>query len=260
MKAIIAAWWYGTRMLPLTKSVPKELLPVGNKPVIQYIVESIVKNNIKDIIIITSQGKQALEDYFDKNFELEELLKSKGKHELLDMINKPKHMANYCFVKQKQQLGFAHAVLEARQWVNDEYFLLTVWDTVFDDEVFTDVMSMHWQTHKPVIWLKEVPDEEISKYWAVDIKDWIIKKITEKPPVHQAPSNKIIIWVYVLPIQIFDIITSIPVDSKHGEILLTDAFNVLATQMDVMGAVTKGSVRDVGTPEWWLRANNEFFG
>jgi len=119
-------------MLPITKTVPKELLPVGSKPVIQYIVEWLVESNIKDIIIITSQWKEAIENYFDKNYELEEVLKNKWKTELLKEIEEIKYMANFCFVKQKKQLWFAHAILEAEPRIQDDYFLLTVWDTIFD--------------------------------------------------------------------------------------------------------------------------------
>ncbi len=257
MKAIIAAAGYGTRMLPVTKSIPKELLPVGSKPVIQYIVEGIVKANIKDILIITSAGKQAIEDYFDKNYELEEILRKKGKTELLDEINKPKYLANYSFVKQKKQLWFAHAVLETAPWVNDDYFLLTVWDEIFQPEVYKEILDIHKKTKWAVIGLQEVDQKDIHKYWIADIKNDKIVEIVEKPSLYEAPSNLRIIGIYILPKKIFSIIEKLKLDEKTGEILLTDAIEILMKEDVVYPYLTKYKTWDIWTPEKWLKANIE---
>jgi len=259
MKAVIAAAWYWTRMLPITKSIPKELMPVWNKPVIQYIVEWLVQTGVKDIVIITSQWKQALEDYFDKNYELEEVLKKKGKLELLEEVNKPKNLANYSFVKQKQQLWFAHAVLETKPWVEKDYFILTVWDTIFHPGIYSDMIELHRKTWFPVVWLQEVPMDDVSKYWVVKIEEWKITDMVEKPKKEEAPSNLIMIWVYVLPRSIFDVIEQTPMDQKSWEILLPDALKILMSTVPILPYVTKHKIWDVWTPELWLKANNEIF-
>jgi UTP--glucose-1-phosphate uridylyltransferase len=133
-------------MLPITKTIPKEMLPVGNKPVIQYIVEGIVGTGIQDIVMITSQGKRALEDYFDKNYELEELLRKKGKTEFLELINKPKTMANIVFARQNEQLGRTHAVYQAKKWVSDDFFMLCMGDNFFEPAFYAEMMDLHIKT------------------------------------------------------------------------------------------------------------------
>lgn len=256
MKAVIAAGWYWTRMLPITKTIPKEMLPVWSKPVIQYIVEGIVGCDIKDIVIITSQWKQALEDYFDKNYELEQILNNKWKQSLLEEINKPKNMANYCFVKQKQQLWFAHAILEAKPWINDDFFLLCVWDTIFHPEIFKDMINLHIKTGKPIIGLQEIAWEDVSKYWVVKIDDWKITWLVEKPSQSMAPSNLIIVWMYILPTTIFNIIEKLEIDKDLWEILLTDAIEQILKD-GVYPYVTNHKIWDVWSPKLWLKANNE---
>jgi len=258
MKAIIAAWWFWTRMLPITKTIPKEMMPVWTKPVIQYIVEWLVSSNIKDLVIITSQWKQALEDYFDKNYELEQILKNKWKDHLLEEINKPKNLANICFVKQKQQLWFAHAILEAKQWVEDEYFVLSVGDTIFDYKIFEEAIALHKETGNSVVALKEIPIEDVSKYWVVKLNDWCIEGFVEKPLQSMAPSNLIIVGIYILPKRIFGIIEKLEIDKDLWEILLTDAMDYLIHSWEkIMPYITTHRVLDVWTPQLWLKANNE---
>ena len=171
MKAIIPAAGYGTRMLPITKTIPKEMLPVGNKPVIQYIVEWLVSAGVTEIAMITSQGKMPLEYYFDKNYELEEQLKRKNKINLLDQINAPKTMANYVFMKQKEQLWLPHAIWEARYWMNDDFFFVTVGDQFGEQAIYREMVELHLQTKQVIIQLAEVPLEEVSKYGVVKIID-----------------------------------------------------------------------------------------
>lgn len=170
MKAIIPAAGYGTRMLPITKTIPKEMLPVGNKPVIQYIVEGLVSAGIEEIAMITSQGKMPLEYYFDKNYELEEQLKMKNKKDLLDQINAPKTMANYVFMKQKEQLGLPHAIREARYWMDDDFFFVTVGDQFGESAIYREMVDLHKITKQPIVQLAQVPLEEVSKYGVVKIE------------------------------------------------------------------------------------------
>lgn len=256
MKAIITAAWYWTRMLPITKTIPKELMPVWDKPVIQYIVEWLVNAWLNDIIIITSQWRQVLEDYFDKNYELEEYLKRKWKLDLLEKINTPKYLANYCFVKQKQMLWFANAILEARQWIESDFFMLTLWDTIFDKKIFQEMINLHEKTKKCVVLLKEIDKKEVYRYWVVKIQNWKIVWLVEKPKIEDAPSNLIAPWIYILPKKIFSLIEKTPI-SNLWEILLTDTLDMLSKTDDILPYITNYDILDIWTPELWLKANNK---
>ena len=256
MKAIIAAAGYWTRMLPITKCVPKELLPVGEKPVIQYIVEGIVSANIKDIIIITSVWKESIENYFDKNYELENLLKRKWKQQLLEKINKPKELANYCFVKQKKQLWFAHAILYAEPWIDDNYFMLTVWDEIFDPRIYQDMVKLYKKHKTSIIWLQQIDIEKISSYWVVKLKNNEIVDLVEKPEPSKAPSNLRMIWIYILPKTIFSVIKKQSIDPKSWEYLLPDSIKELIKQWEkIIPYETVYKTYDVGNYENWLKAN-----
>lgn len=257
MQWIIAAAWYWTRMLPITKSIPKELLPIGSKPVIQYIVEGLAGAGVKDIVVITSQGKESIDHYFDKNYELEEVLKKKWKYDLLEEINKPKNLANLMFVKQKEQLWFAHALLSAKPWISTEYFVLSVGDTVFSPEIFQDLLAEFDKRKAPIILLQEIDRNDVSRYGVVEIKDGRIVNMVEKPRLEDAPSNFIMPWVYILPKSIFELIETLEVDPKHNEILLPGALFELAKEQPLYGHLTKHKIRDVGNPELWLKANVE---
>ncbi len=259
MKALIAAAWYWTRMLPATKSIPKELLPVVNKPVIHYIVEGLSKSGVSDIIFVTSQGKQAIEDYFDTNFELENLLLEKWKNQILDETNKSKNFANYCFVKQKEKLGFAHAVLSWESWIDDKYFLLTVWDEIYHPNIYKDILEEHKRTWAAVIGLKEVEAQNIHKYWIVKIENNIITDMIEKPSLNEAPSNLRMIGVYILPKKIMKIIKNTSLDEDKWEILLPDCLKKLMNEEKIYPYIAKDKVRDVWNPESWLKANNEIY-
>lgn len=258
MKAIIAAGGYGTRMLPVTKTVPKELLPVWNKPVIQYIVEWVVGTGVQDIVMITSQGKSAIEDYFDKNYELEEVLHRKGKTQFLDEINNPKDIANICFVRQKQQLGFPHAVLYAQPWIDSQFFLLSVWDTVFHPQIFQEAMDLHLRTQAGVVVCKQIPHEEVFRYGVVEKNtDGIITSMLEKPDPSETTSSLIQAWIYILPTAIFDMIREMPYETSPAEIALPDVMLRWMQHNDLYACVTQHGVRDTGNPEAWLRACNE---
>ena len=260
MKAIIAAAWWWTRMLPITKSIPKEMLPVGTKPVIHWIVEWLSKAWIKDILMIVSNWKEAIQNYFDKNFELEEILKSKNKYEQLKQLKEIENLANIWFFKQKEQLWFAHAILSAKNCINEDYFLLTVWDTIFEPKLFEEILEIHKKTQKPVIALQEISMEDVSKYWVVKIEDNKIVDFVEKPSVKEAPSNLIIVWVYILPKKIFKIIENLPLDKKTGEYLLPDALKELTLTDWIVPYITKTKVYDTWNLQSWLKANVELFG
>lgn len=259
MKAVIPAAWYWTRMLPITKTIPKEMLPVWNKPVIQYIVEWLVHWWITDIAIITSQWKSALEDYFDKNYELEHILKKKWKEWLLDEINKPKNMANYVFMKQKEQLWLPHAIAEARSWIQDEFFFVSLGDQFGDPRIYKNMIDTHKKTWWVVIGLQEMPQEEIHKYWVAQVEDWIIVDMIEKPQPWEAPSKLVSNWLYILPHTFFDIVDSTDIDIRKWEIVMPECLLKLREFGPLHAHIIQHKFWDVGTTESRLQANNETF-
>ncbi len=257
MKAVILAAWFGTRMLPITKTIPKELLPVWSKPIIQYAVEWLVSAWIKDIIFVTSQSKKALEDYFDKNYELEDLLKQKWKTEFLEKINQPKELANIIFVKQKKPLWTWHAVWLVEPWINDDYFFLNYWDEIYPQSVYSDMIDMFKKNKKSVMMLFEVPKEDVFRYWVVEISDNKIINFVEKPKVEEAPSNLIRTWVWIFHKSIFKYLHDVKPNEKNWEIYLTDAIITLMKK-DVIIPYLNNSWRwDVWNLQWRLYANNE---
>lgn len=253
MKAVILAAGFWTRMLPITKTIPKELLPVGNKPVIQYCIEWLVDAGIKDIILITSQSKKALEDYFDKQYELEQLLEKKGKLDLLELINKPKTLANYTFIKQAEQLGTGHAVLQVEPRINDD-FIVVFGDAIYPPEMFRDMVTHYQQNKAPLMVVQEVPREEVHKYGVVKIENNAITDVVEKPSIEQAPSNLIRNGVSILPANIFDILHTTPMDTASGELFLPWAIKTLMWQRSVYPLVSR-PMWDIWNPESWLAAN-----
>ena len=255
MKAIIAAAGFWTRMLPITKSIPKEMLPVWTKPVIHYIVEALSNSWLKDVLMIISNWKEALQNYFDKNYELEETLKRKEKFAELDNLQKIKNMANIAFLKQKEQLWFAHAILPAKSCISEDYFLLTVGDTIFEEKLFKEILDIHKQTWKAVIALKEIPMEEVSKYWVVKIENWQIIDMVEKPDIDKAPSNLIMVWVYILPRKIFEIIENLHFDPKTWEYLLPDALREIMKVEEILPYITDTKVYDTWNIKAWMKAN-----
>ena len=213
MKAILVAAWFWTRTLPASKTVPKEMFPVGDKPVIQHIIEAMVAWGIQDIIMITSQQKKVLEDYFDTNYQLEDILKKKWKNEMLDLINTPKHMANFSFVRQQDILGTGHAVLQWAHLISEDYFMTVLADTIYPPETFIEVLKMHEKTWGPVIAVHEVPREEVYKYGIVRLEGERVVEFVEKPTVEAAPSNMISNGVMILPRESFDIWRNAQIDA-----------------------------------------------
>jgi UTP--glucose-1-phosphate uridylyltransferase len=245
-------------MLPITKSIPKEMLPVWDKPVIQYTVEALVDAWIKDIIMITSQQKKALEDHFDKNYELEDLLQKKWKTEMLELINKPKNMANYTFVKQTQMLWTAHAVAQVEKWIDDDYFIVIFADAIYHPDMFKDMMTQFEKKKSSLICVHEVPMKDVSKYWVVKL-DWEkMKWIVEQPKIEDAPSNLICNWVYLLHRDIFDLIRQTPINESRWEYLLPDALNLLMKNDNVYPFKTV-PFWDIWNIQARMDANNELY-
>jgi len=254
MKAIVLAAWSWTRMLPITKTIPKEMLPVWNKPVIQYTIEGLALAWIQNILMVTSQGKKALEDYFGRNYELEDKLKKKWKDKLLALVNEPRKLANYMFIKQQDILWTWHAVLETKPWINSEYFIVVYWDAIYPPNMFVEMIS-YFEKHKaPIMCVHEVPNKETYKYGVIKL-DWEkIVDIIEKPNVEDAPSNLVFNGACLLPRSVFSILENTPANAKSWEVYLTDAIVSLMNQWNFF-PLQVDPFWDVWDPAALLKAN-----
>ncbi|MCS6983052.1 MAG: sugar phosphate nucleotidyltransferase [Candidatus Absconditabacterales bacterium] len=257
MKAVILAAGHGTRMLPITKTIPKELLPVGNKPVIHYVVQGLAKAGISDIIIVTSSSKKALEDYFDKNYELEDMLKKKEKYEFLSAINEPKNLANICFVKQSEQLGIGHAMLTAKPWISDDFFMLVYGDSIYHPAIFSQVLDLHHHTGQMVMSLKHVPKHDVSKYGIVQIHDDHIIDFVEKPAPDNAPSTLASFSPIIYHRDIFDHLAKTGLDPRLGELYPRPGLLAMIPTYGLRPAISDQPIWDTGNPHAWLAANND---
>lgn len=251
-KAIIPAAGLGTRFLPATKAMPKEMLPIVDKPTIQYIVEEAVASGIEDIIIVTGKGKRAIEDHFDASFELEYNLNEKGKYQLLEEVRKSSEMADIHYIRQKEPKGLGHAIWCARKFVGDEPFAVLLGDDIVESEVpclkqMIDVYSEHQAS---IVGVQPVSWDEVSRYGIVDpvaVRDRVYeaKQLVEKPEVGQAPSNLAIMGRYILTPAIFDILDNQRI-GVNGEIQLTDAISRLGETERVLAYHFEGTRHDVG--------------
>jgi UTP--glucose-1-phosphate uridylyltransferase len=263
-KAVIPAAGLGTRFLPATKSSPKEMLPVVDKPAIQYVVEEAVVAGLDDVLIITGRNKRAVEDHFDRNFELEHLLEHTGKHELLEQVRFTSDLAHIHYVRQRDPLGLGHAVSVARHHVGNEPFAVLLADDIMVDDaaLLRSMLDLYACHGSSVVALQEVAPEEISSYGCVEPAavrpDGIveIKRIVEKPPREQAPSNLAVIGRYVFTPDIFDALDRID-PGAGGELQLTDAIALLLERQRVYGRVVDGGRYDVGQKLDFLRVNVE---
>ena len=249
MKAVIPAAGLGTRFLPATKAQPKEMLPVYDKPTIQYVIEESVNSGVDDILIITGKGKRSIEDHFDRSFELEHHLKTKGKEDFLKEIEYISDLADIHFIRQKKQKGLGDAIYCAKKHVGNDSFVVMLGDTITKDKVpcTKQLIDIHEKYGKSVIALEEVPDEKVERYGIIggeEIEDNIYKidKLVEKPPLRVAPSNLAIMGRYVLTPDIFDHIENVE-PGYGGEIQLTDALSKLD---EIYGQVFKGESFDIG--------------
>lgn len=268
-KAVFPAAGLGTRFLPATKASPKEMLPLVDKPIIQYGVEEALHSGIQNMIIVTGRGKSAIEDHFDVSFELEHTLESKGKKELLSAVRSISDMIDVSYVRQKEALGLGHAVLRAKELVGNEPFAVVLADDVIDSEVpcIRQLLDVYEFYGASVVALMEVPKEMISSYGVVDAepvphngtKDRLyrVRNLVEKPKVEDAPSNLAIIGRYVLTPEIF---TSIEETGPGaiGEIQLTDGLRHLLRSRPIYGFKFDGKRYDAGDKLGFLKATVEF--
>lgn len=251
-KAIIPAAGLGTRFLPATKAMPKEMLPIVDKPTIQYIIEEAVASGIEDIIIVTGKGKRAIEDHFDSSFELEHNLAEKGKWGLLEEVRKPSEMADIHYIRQKEPKGLGHAIWCARKFIGDEPFAVLLGDDIVESTVpclkqMMDVFNTYQST---VVGVQPVPWEEVDRYGIVDGRKkaeriYETTRLVEKPAGDEAPSNLAIMGRYILPSSIFALLEGQQA-GKNGEIQLTDALSTLARIEPIVAYQFEGKRHDVG--------------
>lgn len=260
-KAIIPAAGYGTRFLPQTKAMPKEMLPIVDKPIIQYVVEEAVSAGITDIIMVTGMHKRSLEDHFDNNMELENRLRETGKDELADQIHEIGEMANFIYVRQKGTYGNGTPILNASHLIGDEPFLVLWADDFVVGRVprAKQLITAFEKLQRPIISLIEVLGEDISKYGVVDIAEKIDKKlyklknIVEKPTVDTAPSNLASVGGYILTPDIVKFLEAQKPDDS-GEIYLSSALQEYMQQNDMYGLKIEGNWHDTGNKEKYLEA------
>jgi UTP--glucose-1-phosphate uridylyltransferase len=258
-KAVIPAAGFGTRFLPATKSMPKEMLPIIDKPAIHYAVEEAVKAGIEEIIFITGRGKRAIEDYFDHSYELEDLLEIKGKTELLAQVREISDMADIVYIRQKEALGLGHAVLRARDWVGDEPFAVILPDVLIDsaESCTKQLIRVYEKTGKSVVGVKEVDWDQVSSYGIIDPEgdgaSFNIRGVVEKPSREEAPSNLSIVGRYIFTPEIFKYLAETE-PGKGGEIQLTDAIAKMIEGEGVCGATYEGEDYDTGDKLGFLKA------
>ena len=263
MKAVIPAAGFGTRFFPATKAQPKEMLPLVDKPAIQYVVEEAVSSGIKDIIIITGRGKRAIEDHFDKSFELEYVLKRDKKEKELEEVRKIANLANIHYIRQKEQKGLGDAILCAKRFVGNEPFAVMLGDDVTFNNVpcLKQIINVFNKYNKSVAAVEEIPEEKLYRYGVIKGKKvensvYLIEDVVEKPPLGKEPSNLAILGRYVFTPEIFGCIEEVEAKVK-GEILLADALNLLRRKQEIYAYVFKGKRYDIGDKCGWIKATVE---
>lgn len=262
-KAVIPAAGLGTRFLPATKAQPKEMLPIVDKPAIQYVVEEAVRAGVTDILIITGRGKRSIEDHFDRSFELEHFLETKGKFDELKEVREISEMAMIHYIRQRDPLGLGHAVLVAEDHVAGEPFAVLLGDDIISERtpLLQEMLKVHERYGRSVIAVQEVARSEIGLYGAIQpefVEERLarIVSIVEKPAPDEAPSNLAAIGRYILTPEIFDSLRSIA-PGKGGEVQLTDAINLLAQDQAVYAYVFEDGRFDVGNKLDYLKATVE---
>lgn len=263
-KAIIPAAGLGTRFLPATKAMPKEMLPILDKPTIQYIVEEASRAGIEDIIIVTGKHKRAIEDHFDNQKELEMVLEDKGKTELLEKVQYSTELANIFYVRQKEQKGLGHAIYSARQFIGDEPFAVLLGDDIVESDTpaIKQLMEVYEETGNSVIGVQDVPESETHRYGIIDPlskkeRRYEVQKFVEKPEQGTAPSNLAIMGRYVLTPEIFDYLKT----QKKGagnEIQLTDAIERMNSEHQVFAYDFIGNRYDVGEKLGFVKTTIEY--
>lgn len=263
-KAVFPAAGLGTRFLPATKASPKEMLPLVDKPLIQYVVEEAVASGIESVVIVTGRGKASIEDHFDVSFELERLLEERGKTTELQAMRAISEMARVSYVRQQEALGLGHAVLQARDLVGDEPFAVMLSDDIIDAETpaLRQLLDVYEKYNAPVVAVFEVEGEAISRFGVIDGDEvepgvYKIKDMVEKPPQNQAPSNLAIIGRYILTPDIFDELEQ-TTPGAVGEIQITDAMRSLLKKRPFYAVRFQGKRYDAGDKLGFLVATVEF--
>lgn len=263
-KAVFPAAGYGTRFLPATKAQPKEMLPIVDKPVIQYLVEEAVESGIEEIIIVTGRGKRAIEDHFDHSFELEHMLDAKGKKDMLETVRKVSNLAKFIYVRQPVPLGDGDAVMRAREVIGDEPFAVMFGDDIVDNKVpaLKQLINQYENTSSSVIGLEKVPKQDTNKYGIVipssfDGRLHQLKGMVEKPKPKDAPSNLGVIGKYICTPEIFNAMDRAR-PSKDGELRLIDGFLELIKTQQIYGYELEGTRYDTGDTLGFVQATIDY--
>ncbi|MBE4908543.1 UTP--glucose-1-phosphate uridylyltransferase GalU [Bacillus luteolus] len=266
-KAIIPAGGLGTRFLPATKAQPKEMLPIVDKPTIQYIVEEAVESGIEDIIIVSGRGKRSIEDHFDKSYELENTLATKEKWAQLEEVQSITKLANIHYIRQKEPLGLGHAIASCQAFVGSEPFAVLLGDDIVRSTgvpCLKQLIAIHQRYHTSVVGVQTVSDNDVSKYGivapkGVENEQGVISldSLIEKPSISEAPSNYAIMGRYILNPEIFPILKTLK-PGTGGEIQLTDAINLLNASQAVLAYQFEGIRYDIGDKVGFIRATIDF--
>jgi len=263
-KAVFPAAGLGTRFLPATKASPKEMLPLVDKPLIQYVVEEAVSSGIEEIVLVTGRGKRSIEDHFDVAFELEEELKAKGKHKILSEVQRIADLVTFCYIRQKKALGLGHAVLTAKRVVGNDPFAVLLGDDIIDAEVpaLRQMMNVYRRYPATILAIQRVPRSQTQHYGIIDGRKiengvYLVKDLVEKPSPDQAPSNLAIIGRYILAPGIFEALEHTK-PGKGGEIQLTDGLKLLMAKQPIYAYEFEGIRHDAGDKLGFLKATVEF--
>ncbi len=263
-KAIIPAAGLGTRFLPATKSQPKEMLPIVDKPTLQYIIEEAINSGIEEILIITGRNKKSIEDHFDKSVELELELEQKGKTEMLEMVRDISNMVNIHYIRQKEPKGLGHAIHCAKSFIGNEPFAVLLGDDIVDCEkpCLKQLITAYDEYKTSILGVQEVAKEDTNKYGILDVKHiedrvYKVKDMVEKPAIEEAPSNVAILGRYIITPAIFDILEN-QAPGKGGEIQLTDALKTLGNNEAIYAYNFEGRRYDVGDKLGFLEATIDF--
>ena len=268
-KAVFPAAGLGTRFLPATKAQPKEMLPLVDKPIIQYVVEEAVHSGIENIIIVTGRGKNAIEDHFDVSYELEKILEGRGQQELLQVVRQVSDLIRFSYVRQKEALGLGHAILMARDLIGDEPFAVLLGDDIIDSTTpcLRQMLEVRESHPGSIIAIQEIPRQSISNYGIISGSSishngtsdrlYQLSDLVEKPSAEDAPSNLAVIGRYILEPEIFDAL-AITKPGARGEIQLTDALRALLQKRPVYGWRFEGKRYDAGDKLGYLAATVEF--
>lgn len=262
-KAVLPAAGLGTRFLPATKASPKEMLPVVDKPMIQYVVEEAKQAGMEQIIIVTGRGKRAIEDHFDTSYELEDILEKKGDEELLQEIKRISNLVTFCYVRQKEALGLGHAILCARDMIGDEPFAVLLGDMIIDSHkpALSQILETYYRYKGPVIAVEEVEASEVTHYGVIRPEGlgngvYKVLDLVEKPSPENAPSNLAIMGRYILTPDIFDTLEDTE-PGRSGEIQLTDALKNLLAHRPLYAYLIEGKLYDAGSKLGFLKATVE---